>query len=117
MVTVQGPRPPPSTTASATTTTTTTHQLVVYADDVNLLGDNIDIIKKNAETLMDARKEVDLDVNTDKTKYMLLSCHRNAGQNDYIKIGNRCFENVAQFEYLEVAVTNQNLIQQEMKKD
>jgi hypothetical protein len=37
-----------------------THQLLVYADDVNLLGDNTDTIKKNRETLIDASKEVDL---------------------------------------------------------
>jgi hypothetical protein len=49
-----------------------THQLLVYADDVNLLGDNIDAIKKNRETLIDASKEVGLEVNTEKTKYMLL---------------------------------------------
>jgi hypothetical protein len=36
------------------------HQLVAYTDDVNLLGDNIDTIKKNKETLNDACKEVDL---------------------------------------------------------
>jgi hypothetical protein len=48
---------------------------------VNLLGDNIDTIKKNMETLIDASKEVGLEVNTDKTnsKYMLLSRHQNAG--------------------------------------
>jgi hypothetical protein len=51
-----------------------THQLLVYADDVNLLGDNIGTIKKNMETLIDARKEVDLGVNTDKTKvYVVVS--------------------------------------------
>jgi hypothetical protein len=47
---------------------------------VNLLGDNIDAIKKNMETLFDASKEVGLEVNTEKTKYMLLSRHQNAGQ-------------------------------------
>jgi hypothetical protein len=38
-----------------------THQLLVYADDVNLLGDNIDAIKKNMETLIAASKEVGLE--------------------------------------------------------
>jgi hypothetical protein len=48
---------------------------------VNLLGDNIDTIKKNMETLIDASKEVGPEVNTEKTKYMLLSRQQNAGQN------------------------------------
>jgi hypothetical protein len=56
-----------------------THQLLAYADDVNLLGDNIDSIKKNTETLIDASKEVGLEINVDKTKYMLLSRHQNVG--------------------------------------
>jgi hypothetical protein len=40
-----------------------THQLLVYADDVNLLGNNIDIIKKNTQTLIGATKAVGLEVN------------------------------------------------------
>jgi hypothetical protein len=51
--------------------------------------------KYNTETLIDASKEVDLEVNTEKTKYILLSNHQNAGQNYDIKIVNRFFENVA----------------------
>jgi phosphoglycerate-specific signal transduction histidine kinase len=69
-----------------------THQLLVYADHVNLLGDNIDTIKKNTKTLIDASTEVGLEVNGEKTKYMLLSCHQNAGQSHNIKIGDKSFE-------------------------
>jgi hypothetical protein len=42
--------------------------LLVYADDLNLLGDDIDPVKKNTETLIDASKEVGLEVNAEKTK-------------------------------------------------
>jgi hypothetical protein len=45
------------------------HQLLVYADDVNLLGDNTDTIKKNTKTSIDASKETGLEVNAEKTKY------------------------------------------------
>jgi hypothetical protein len=63
-----------------------THQLLAYTADVNLLGDNIDTIKKNTIILIDATKEVGLEINTDKTKYMLLSRHQNVGQNRDIKV-------------------------------
>jgi hypothetical protein len=92
-----------------------THHFLAYADDVNLLGDNIDIIKKNAEILIVASKEVGLEINVDKTKYMLLSRHQNVGQSRDIKIANRSFENVSQFKYFGTTVTNQNLIQEEIK--
>jgi hypothetical protein len=80
------------------------------------LGDNIDTIKKNTETLTDASKEVGLEVNAERSKYMLLSHHQNAGQNHNIKVANRSVENVAQLKYLRTIVTNQNLIQEEIKR-
>jgi hypothetical protein len=48
---------------------------------------------------------------------MLLSHHQNAGQNHDIKIGNRCFESVAQFRYLGTVITDRNLIQEELRGD
>jgi hypothetical protein len=73
-------------------------------------------LSRTGQTLIDASKEVGLEVNTDKTKYMLLSRHQNAGQNHDTKIGNRRFENVAQFRYLGTATTNTNLIKEKIKR-
>jgi hypothetical protein len=83
---------------------------------VNLLGDNIDTTNKNKETLIDASKEVGLEINVEKTKYMLLSHHQNLGQNQDIKIANRFFENVLQLKYLGTRAKNQNLVQDEIKR-
>jgi hypothetical protein len=47
---------------------------------------------------------------------MLLSRHQNAGQNYDIKLADRCFENVAKFRYLGTTITNQNLIQEQIKR-
>jgi hypothetical protein len=82
---------------------------------VNLLGDNIDTIKENTEILIDANKEVGLEINVEKTKYIVYR-HQNVGHNRDIKIANRSFENVSQFKYLGTTVTNQNLIQKEIKR-
>jgi hypothetical protein len=88
-------------------------QLLVYADDVSLLGNNTDTIKK--ENLIDVSKQVGLEVNSDKTKYMLLSRHQNAEQNHDGRTGSKCSENMTQLKYLRKTVTNQNLIQEEIK--
>jgi hypothetical protein len=77
---------------------------------VNLLGGNIDIIKKNTETLIDANREVGPEINEEKTKYKLLSRPQNSGQNRDIKIANGSFENVSELKYLGTIVIDQNLI-------
>jgi hypothetical protein len=60
-----------------------THQLLAYADGVNLQGDNIDTIKKRTQTVIDASEEGGLEMNRE-TRYVLLSRHQNASQNQDI---------------------------------
>jgi hypothetical protein len=64
-----------------------THQLLVYADDVNLLRDN-NTYHQEKHRNSDASKEAGLEVNAEKTKYMLMSHNKNGGQNHSMKIAN-----------------------------
>ena len=63
-----------------------THQLLVYADDVNMLGGSVHIVKENAEALLFGSKEIGLDVNADKTEYMVMSRDQNVGRSHSMKI-------------------------------
>jgi hypothetical protein len=92
-----------------------THQLLVYADDINILGGSVHGIKKNAEALVVASKEIGLEVNDEKTKYMVMSRDQNAEQNHNIKLDNKSFERVEQFKYLGTTLTNRNFIQEDIK--
>jgi hypothetical protein len=52
-----------------------THQLLVYADDVHLLGDRINTTEEKTEILLEARRCIGLEINAEKTKYMIMSRH------------------------------------------
>jgi hypothetical protein len=92
-----------------------TYKLLVYADGVNLLRYNIDTINRSTEKINDASEEVDLEVNTEKTNYMLLCHHQNAGQNHDIKTADRSFKMWYSSNIWGRIITNQNLIQEGIK--
>jgi len=57
-----------------------THQLLVYADDVNILGGSVHTVKENVGALVLASKEIGLEVNADKSKYTVMSRDKNGGR-------------------------------------
>ena len=93
----------------------TTYQLLVYTDDFYILGGSEHTVKENAETSIVTSKETELEVNSDKSKYMVMSRDPNAGQSHSMKIANSSFERVEEFKYLGTNLTNQNSIQEEIK--
>jgi hypothetical protein len=86
---------------------------LVYADDFNLLGDSVNTIKGNPETPLEASRDIQLEINAEKTKYVIISRHLNSGQNQNIRKAKESFENVAKFKYLGTTLTNQNDIHDE----
>jgi hypothetical protein len=91
------------------------HQLFAYAYDINIVEECIDTIKKNTEALLDASKEVGLEVNPEKTKYMLMSRIQTIGRKHSIKIRNRSFEDVVRFISLGTTLIDQNCMHKEIE--
>ena len=91
------------------------HQLLVYADDVNMLGENLQTVRENIKIFLKESKDNGLEVNSGKTKYIIISRHQNVVQNQNRLFENLSFENVEKFKYLGVTVTNTNDIREEVK--
>ena len=94
-----------------------THQVLAYADDVNLIGDDIRTIERNTDVLLNACKDIGLAVNTGKTMYIEIRHHRGIIANEHIRIGSDFYKKVETFNYLGSFVTNKNSFQEEIKLD
>jgi hypothetical protein len=81
-----------------------TYRLLVYAAEVSILSGNRHTSKKNTEALAVSSKTIGLEVNADKTEYMVMSPDQNAGQSYSMKIDNGSFERVEEFKYLGTTV-------------
>ena len=87
-----------------------THPLRVYDYGGNILDRREHTIKRKTEALLIGSKKIGLEVNADKTKYMVMSRDQNAGRSHSIKTDNSSFERVEEFKYLGTTLTNQNSI-------
>ena len=94
-----------------------THQLLAYADYVNVLGVSIHTVKENAEAVVVATKEIGLEVNGDKTKYMVMSREQTAGLSHTTKVDNSSIERVEEFKYLGTTLTIKILFRKKLRAD
>jgi hypothetical protein len=87
-----------------------THLILVYADDVNLLGKSMKTVQRKYRKYIDSSNEICLEMNAKKITYTFLSRDQNAGQHHNLTTGNKLFENVVKVEDLGTTVTNQNYV-------
>ena len=80
----------------------------------NMFGENVRIVRENAEIFMKASMDTGLEINPKKTKFIITYRQQNVVENQNIIIGNLSFKNVEKFKYLGVTVTNTNDSRQEI---
>jgi len=90
------------------------NQQFVYADDVDLIGDDVDALHSNTDVLVEACDEIGVQVNLNRTRYMITS--RNTGNegNKIIRIRDEVIEKVNKFIYLGRYVTSKNEVTEEI---
>ncbi|KAL4103878.1 hypothetical protein QTP88_019213 [Uroleucon formosanum] len=91
--------------------------LLAYADDIAILGDNIEIVKIHCKKLMDAANKVGLRINDKKTEYMKLNRKdRMYRHGESMNVDGHIFQRVPQFKYLGVLLTQDNELKVEISK-
>ena len=83
-------------------------QILIYADDVNILNGSTRTVNRNKEALIVSSKQIGLAVNAEETKDMVMSCGQHAGHNHNITTVHKSSERVEQVKYSGTTLTNQN---------
>ena len=81
------------------------------------MGGSVRTVKENAEALVVATKEIGLEVNADKTKYMIMSRDQNAGRSHSMKTDNSSIERLEEFKYLGATLRNKVLFRKKLRAD
>jgi Reverse transcriptase (RNA-dependent DNA polymerase) len=91
--------------------------LLAYADDIAIIGDNIEIVKIHCKKLMDAASKVGLRINDKKTEFMKLNRRdRTYRHGESMNVDGHIFHRVPQFKYLGVLLTQDNELKVEISK-
>ena len=93
-----------------------TTQILGYADDLDLLGDSREAVQINTRILLDAAKETGLEINEEKTKYMVMDRLGTSQEMGDLQVGRHTFEKVSEFRYLGTTVNDKNEIGTEINK-
>jgi len=89
--------------------------LIAYADDIALLGENIEVIKSLGKKLIKTAEKVGLTINDDKTEYLVVSrSNRNYRLEQHIELEGHKFKKVSQFKYLGSIITQDNELKTEV---